>query len=201
MKNKMQEQISIKEYPSIHWAKFFNRFDEITILPIESWDTTLLIAYFCKRYRDHYNISYTFKFNSNAPSKSIEVFRFRSLGMNLSASPVILKDYIDWVFDTKIIQQKRRITTMAILVDEKNVHEYKIKKQAMDKNVGIDRTTIIPANYAAIVKKHGFTFSSFGELSFIKKCIDSKTAEEGHKTMLDELSNNGLDLRSLDKVK
>src|ERR1700722_273844 len=80
-KNKMIQDISISlnEYPSIHWKKFFDKFEDINLFPVGKWDLNNLIAYFCKKYKDYYKLDYTFKFNSTAPSKSYEVFQIRKL--------------------------------------------------------------------------------------------------------------------------
>lgn len=200
-KNKVNQEISISAYPSVHWAKFFDKFAAVDIVPIGDWDTILLIAYFCKKYKTHYGTDYTFKFNSTAPTKSYEVYQFRKLSSMLSDNATILKDYIDWFFTEKIVARKRRITSMSFLTDANVVNEYKFKKLLMGKQVSIDRSTVIPPNYSAIIQKFGFNFTNYGELAFLKRAIDSGNGSESHKEMLVELSKSGLDVSVLDRVK
>lgn len=200
-KRKMNEQISLEEYPSIHWKKFFVQFPEIETLDVKDWGAVHILSYFCKKYENHYNVKYSFRFNSTAPTKSYEIFQTKKLASMLSASPNILKDYIDWFFETKIIAKKRRITSMAFLTDFGVVNEYKFKKLLMGKQVSIDRATVIPPNYTVIIQKHGFKFTNYGELSFLKRCIDTGNGSQAHKDMLAELSKEGMDISVLDKVK
>lgn len=197
----MNEEISLNQYPSVHYKKFFDRFPEINSLKLDDWEGVHVIAYFCKKYKDYYNLDYTFKFNSTAPGKSYEVFQFRKLASMLSNSPNILKDYIDWFFETKIIARKRRITSMAFLTEANIVNEYKFKKMLLGKQTTIDRSTVIPPVYTVVIQKLGFAFKNYGELSFVKRCVDAGNGSEAHKTMLEELSKLGLDLSALDKVK
>lgn len=197
----MNEQISLNEYPSVHYKKFFARFPEIETTELKDWEGVHIIAYFCKKYEEHYGVKYSFRFNSTAPTKSYEVFQIRKLASMLSASPNILKDYIDWFFQEKIIIRKKRITSMAFLTEFGVVNEYKFKKLLMGKQVSIDRATIVPPNYVAIIQKHGFNFTNYGELSFVKRCIDSGNGSQAHKDMLGELGKEGMDVSVLDRVK
>lgn len=199
-KLKMNEQISLNQAPSIHYKKFFDRFGEIDSVKIDDWEAVHIISYFCRKYEQHYNEKYAFRFNSSAPGKSYEVFQFRKLAMILSASPTILKDFIDWFFIEKIIARKRRITSMAFLTDVNTVNEYKNKKLLMG-NRSVDRSTVIPPIYSATIQKYGFAFKNYGELSFLKRCIDAGNGSEEHKMMLNELAKLGLDIASLDRVK
>src|ERR1700674_3856564 len=126
--SKMQEEnLSLTESPSIHWKKFFNKFNEIEALPIKDWQAVHLIAYFCKRYKDHYKVSFSFRMD-RSPSKCYELITFRKIAQNLSADPNILHQYIDWFFDNKIILKKRRITSLAYLAEINIVNEFKFKK-------------------------------------------------------------------------
>jgi hypothetical protein len=199
-KNNMNQDISIENYPSIHWKKFFENFSDIEMIKIDKWNTAHLIGYFCKKYKDQYGVDYTFRFNSTAPSKSYEVYNFLKLANMLSSSPNILKDYIDWFFIEKIIAKKRRITSMAFLTEANIVNEYKFKKLLMGAK-SVDRTTVIPPIYAVIVQKYGLPFKNYGELAFVKRCIDTGNGADAHKAMLSELAKAGLDITMLDRVK
>ena len=197
-----QESISLNEYPSVHWKKFFQLANKTDTIPVEEWNTTNLIGYFCKKYKDYYNLDYTFKFNSTAPTKSYEVFNFRKLSSMLSSEPNILKDYIDWFFQNKIVARKRRITSMAYLTDAITVNEYKFKKLLISKNISIDRSTTLPPNYIEVITGFGQHISNYGELAFIKRCMDNGNATDPKfKEMMDALRKAGLDTNSLDKVK
>lgn len=195
----MNEQISLKEYPSKHYAKFFERFSSIDVLPVEQWDLTLIIAYFCKRYKTYYKLDYTFRFNNTAPTKSYEVYNFKKLAAMLSSNPIILKDYIDYIFETKIIARKKRITSVAILTDANTINDYKFKKLLMGKEISIDRVIVIPPIYMEILRKYECNFTNYGELSFAKRCVDA--GDDKYKEMLNELNKAGMDISILNRIK
>ena len=196
------DQIAINKYPSVHWEKFFASFDALDTTPLDDWQSNHLIAYFCRKYKNYYKIDYTFKFNSSAPSKSYEVFQIRKLSNMLSSSPNIIKDYIDWFFEQKIIARKRRITSMAFMTDAITVNEYKFKKLLISQNSSIDRNTIIPPNYMKVISEFVQNISTYGDLAFIKRCMDSGNASDPkYSDMMTALKKAGMDILSLDKVK
>jgi len=201
MKEKENQNLPLNEYPSKAWEKFFARFPETERLDVSAWDTTNVLAYFCTKYKDYYSAEFTFKFNSTAPSKSYEVFQMRKLAQTLSSDPQILKDYIDWWFKVKVPLRKKRIYSLAFLTDQIVINEYKVKHLLAGKSSTIDRTTYIPSNYAAIIAKYASNITNYGELAFIKRCIDSGNGEEKYSQMLTELKNNGMDIAILDRVK
>jgi hypothetical protein len=199
---KMQDQsnIQISKYPSKHWEKFFNKFDEINYVPIKQWGNNHFIAFFCKKYKDYYNIDYEFRFNSSAPSKSYEVFQINKIASMLSTNPEILKDYIEWFWTTQIIAKKKRITSMSFMTDINTVNAYK-KEFILAPNTAIDRTTKLSTSIIEIANKFGETIITYGDLAFMKQCIDAGTAGENHKHILQEIINNGFDISTLSKVK
>lgn len=197
---KSQDNLSISEFPSKHWENFFSKFAEIDTLPSEQWQATHLIAYFCKRYQEYYQIKYSFKFNSLAPSKSYELVQFRKLGQMLSTNSIIIKEYLDWFFQTQIIFRKKRITSMAFLCDANIVNQFKFKKMAMGSIITIERTTTLPINYQKIVSNLGYDYTSYGQLSFHYKITNNGNGSEKDKELLDQLTANGLDLKILEKV-
>jgi hypothetical protein len=200
-KKKMNQDISLTSYPSIHYKKFFERFPEIETIEVKEWSATHVIAYFCKKYKAYYGLDYTFRFNSTAPGKSYEVFQIGKLANMLSAEPVILKDYIDYFFEQKIINRKRRITSLAFLTDANVVNDYKFKKLLIGKSISVDRSTAIPPNYIEVINEFGFKLKTYGELSFVKRCVDNGNGNEKYKDMLNALTKAGLDITLLDRVK
>lgn len=195
MRGKKVQVNTVSQYPSIHWEKFFAKFSEIESLPVEKWKETHLLAYFCALYKKHYGVSYTFKFNSTAPTKSYEIFRLRSLIQMISSDPVIIKDYIDWFFEHKIIQKKKRITSLAFVVDANHASEYKFKKLAMNTKETIGRTTKLPPMYQQIIDEMKIACHTYGDLAFVAKGPSDEESE-----MLRRLKEKGLDLSVLDKV-
>jgi hypothetical protein len=201
-RKKMQENIAqpISKYPSIYWERFFNRFNEIETLPTNEWKALHLIAYFCKHYNTYYHNDYSFKFNSNSPSKSYEVFQINKLGGILSTDPKIIKDYIDWWFATQIIKKKNQIRSMAFLTDTNIVNIYKFDI-LIPGNLSIDRTTALPKEYIDIISLYEPEIKTYGALAFANLVVKSGNGSKQYNDMFTALMGNGLDLTILDKIK
>ena len=107
------------------------------------------------------------KFNSPSPSKCFEVFQIKRLAMLLSKDPVILKDYIDWVFRTKVPQAKRRLTSISFLTNEGTTQYYKMNFLFNNQSNKMNRTTPIPDNYKEVFAATGMTVNSYGDLAFL----------------------------------
>lgn len=194
-KNKMQQQNQDQQLTdaiSPAYAKWFAQFPEIETLPISEWKPTHIIAYWCKIYKNHYGVDFTFKFNHTAPSKSFEILQIKRISQQLSSDPVILKDYIDWFFKNIIVAKKKRITSIALIANANDVNKYK----AILMNVGksIDRATPLPANYLEIIKQYNAPINNYGELAFVKN-------SEDYSEMINALVGIGFDIKILEKVK
>jgi hypothetical protein len=159
--------------PNNNYKKFFDKFKEIESLPVEEWKVVHIISYFCKKYNQTYNVNYKFKYNSPSPSKCFEVFQIKKLGSMLTANPKLLKEYIDWVFKTKVIEAKRRLTSISFLTVENFVNFYKINiLLSGNHNLNIDRSTLLPDNFKLCFKNAGVEISTYGELAFISQMSD-----------------------------
>lgn len=189
----------LTDAPNENYRKFFEKFKEINSLDPTKWKPVNLIGYFCKKYYDTYNVKYKFKFNNPAPSKCFEVFQIKKLASMLSSDPVILKNYIDWVYLTKVVRAKRRLTSISFMTVEGIVNEYKFNVLLNSKksNGSIDRSTPLPDNIKDIFHISGYTISTYGELAFLNnmtdKGLDLINAFAGAQGL-------GLDISLLNKV-
>jgi len=185
------KEVQLTDAISPAYQKWFDQFPEIETLPIKDWKVVHIIGYWKKLYKEHYGVDYTFKFNSS-PSKSWEVQNIKKISQMLSSDPTILKDYIDWFFQTIIVAKQKRITSIAILANPIDVNKYKFLK--LIPNASIDRSTQLPPNFMEVVKRFNATITNYGELAFIKN-------SEEYSEMVRALAGAGLNLGILDKVK
>lgn len=163
----------LNEYPNDQYRKFFEKFPEINTLDIKEWKTVHIISYFCSKYKEIYNKDYQFKFNSPSPSKCFEVFQIKKLASMLTANPALLKKYIDWVFETKVVKAKRRLTSISFMTVEGLVNEYKFNVLLVGKkNLNVDRSTPLPDKYKAIFKEANLNISTYGELAFVSQMAE-----------------------------
>lgn len=180
----------LKEAVSIHYKKFFDKFPEIETKPLAEWNKVNILSYFCKVYKDYYGIDFTFSFKG-IPSKSREMFEISKLSQMISSQPDILKSYIDWVFGTKIIERKKRVTSLGYLTHPEIINEYKFKFLF---NRKVDRTTPLPAKYLAVIQQFGYDITTYGELAFLYQSPD----QEKVKTSLQEF---GLTEKFMSEIK
>lgn len=192
--------IPLDGYPSIHWKKFFDRGNEIETKNVKEWDATLIIFYFCKCYKEKYNIDYSFRFDKS-PSKSYEVWQIKTISNCLSSDPQILKDYVDWFWEVKIPTRKEKIRTMNFFSNIDTINEYKFKKLLAGQSKSIDRSTEIPIHYKEIIHQYSNSINNYGDLSFAKMCINNGSEDTQIKEMFLRLKEAGMDLSMLDRVK
>lgn len=163
--------------PNKKYEKFFDKFKEIDTLDISEWRIVHLLGYFCKKYKEAYNMDYPWKFNNESPNKCFEVWQANTLSAKLSANPKILKEYIDWVYLTKVVQAKRRLTSISFMTHDTIVNEYKFNVLLVGKkDLNVDRSTNLPDTYKKIFQSAGVKLETYGDLAFLSQ-MSEKTPE------------------------
>jgi hypothetical protein len=186
--------------PNDQYKKFFLKFKEIKDLPLDNWKPVHILAYFCSKYKQHYNHEYKFKFNSPKPTSCFEIFQVKKLAQLLSAHPKILRDYIDWVFQTRVVAAKRKLTSISFLTVEALVFDYKtilFNGQPQDSSK-LDRSTILSPEFVDIFNKININIKTFGDLAFIYQ-IPNKT--QVIQEAFDKCYQLGLEKDILEKIK
>lgn len=186
---KKMDSLNLTAPVSEHYQKFFLRFNDINTLPVAEWNSTHLIAYICKKYEEHYGIKYSFKFNHPAPSRSYEIYQIKKIANMLTANPVNLKDYIDWVFKEKVVQKKRRLTSLGLFSHQEIINEYKFKFLVTNK---VRRSDQLPDAVQELCLRHEYPITTYAELAFLKKA--------GAPALLEELTLSGFNIEILDKI-
>lgn len=165
--------ISLVGAPNAKYEKFFEKFGEINSVDVNNWNVTHLVGYFCKKYHETYNVSYKFKFNSPSPTKCFEVFQMKKLSSLLTSQPKLLKEYIDWIYETKVVKAKRRLTSISFMTHEGLILEYRnTVLMAGQKGEALDRSKKLPDNFKAIFSKAGVNLSTYGELAFLSQMTE-----------------------------
>lgn len=189
---------NFEEVPNEKYKQLFDKFKEIENLSIKEWKVPQILGYFCKKYYNEYNIKYKFKFNTPSPSKSFEIFQIKRLSCNLSKDPLILKNYIDWVFSNKVKKSKRRLTSISFLTDENTINDYKIN-YLLNNNLEekITRSTLLPNEYIIKFIKSEYPIKTYGELAFLYQMEDKS---EDLKKCFNDIISLGFDIEILKKV-
>lgn len=188
---------NLTDLPNEKYKKLFATFDEIEIIDVSQWRPVHILGYFCKKYKDTYSVPYKFKFNNPSPQKCFEIFQVKRLAMLLSSKPNILKEYIDWVYDTKVIKAKRRLTSISFMTVDGIVNEYKTNILLVSKNnLNIDRSVPFPDKFKEPFKAIGVSISNYGDLAFLYQM--EQTPEMS--TAFNKLLELGFDKDILEKI-
>ncbi len=183
--------------PNEKYAKFFSKFTEIDVLPLEEWKVAHLLGYFCKKYKAIYGIDYPWKFNHQNPNKCFEVWQFNTLCAKLSANPKILKEYIDWAYQILVPQAKRRLTSISFLTRDEVVNPYKMNiLLGGKKNLNVDRSTELPETYCEVFRNIGISIANYGELAFVAHMTQTSQMT-GAFQKIEEL---GFDMEILERI-
>lgn len=160
----------LTDLPNEQYQKFFDKFAEIETVKVEDWKPVHILAYFCKKYKETYQVDYKFKFNSPSPTKCFEIFQVKKLAMGLTANPALLRDYIDWIYLNKVVKAKRRLTSISFMTAEGVVQEYKMNVLlAGKKNLNVDRSTPLPDKYKEVFQRISLTINTYGDLAFVSQ--------------------------------
>jgi hypothetical protein len=180
-----------------YYENWFAKQKEHESLDPAQWKVVHLIGYFAKKYQNQYKVAYQFKLDKPQPSKCFESFTIQRLGASISVKPEMIKAYIDWIFAEKVVNSKRRLTSISFLIAEDLMSQFKQKHLLTPKNEKIERSTPLPANIQAMCKLQGYPASTFGELSFI---YAARKDDEGCAALVEKLVNIGFDVGRLEKV-
>ena len=128
----------------------------------------------------------------------MKFFQVKRLAANLTANPVLLKEYIDWVYLNKVVKAKRRLTSISFMTVEGLVNDYKVNVLLTNKkNDNVDRSTILPDKYKTIFQEVGFSISTYGELAFLSQMADMPFEVIGAFQKIEEL---GFDKEVLKRI-
>jgi hypothetical protein len=163
--------------PNAYWRRFEKRLQEFEDVPLEEWKEEQVLGYLLKRYRENYGIDFSLSY-SNPPTKCPEMYCVRrmltAIGAYDGSAPNkikahVIKQYIDWVFDTIISPQKTQIKNLAYFFTQNICNQF---KAVYKKNKTITRSTELPGNYLDAAIALDVNVRTYGDLAFAKMAID-----------------------------
>ncbi len=183
------------------WQKFFKRFEEIETLKVSQWKDVHVLAYICKRFEQHYGRKFSIAVK-NAPTKSPDVRLTKCMMAMLGTTNMhIIKEYVDWIYDKKIIPQKKNIRTLAYFMMQGLGNEFYFERE---KNNKITRSSVLPDEYKSLAEAIGVNVNTYGELAFIKKALDQAPDSESrapYRKLFLHLKSLGFEESMLEGVK
>lgn len=175
------------QYLSKPWHTFFKKFKQIETLEVHEWKLLHFLAYFEKRFREAFNKNYSYTYYK-CPSKCTEMVLIKQLfAMLCTTSNKMVKDYIDWIFDKKIIPGNIKIKSISFLKTNGFGNEFRQNKAEREK---IRRSTELPGYYVNVVNEFNLPVATFGDLAFIKMALNKDSGgstRQQYKMLFDKL--------------
>lgn len=142
-----------------------------------NWDDkrnhlSCILGYFCALYKDTYGVEFTLSLNENGLFRGPEINVLRRIYAMLDSDPWKTKDYIDFYFQVKIKQKKKKISSLGALAVASIVQEFKL---ALKKSEQIDRDTTLPPKMLEWVNAFApdvnniMSLKDFGDLNVLLK--------------------------------
>lgn len=190
----MQEEV--KQLLTKPWQKFFARFDEIDTLKVSQWKDVHVLAYMCKRYREQYGTDYSVAIKGS-PLKSPDIFFTKKMIAQIGTTNMkVVKEYIDWVWDKKVIPKEMNLRSFGFFMTGGLVNEFKLSRKKSEKIV---RATVLPSEYRDILSSYDIEADTYGDLAFVKLFAD-KQGKDSYLKAFKSLQIAGLDLGQLENI-
>lgn len=84
-----------------------------------------LLGYFAEQYESYYKISFTLSLNDRGLFNGTEVFCIRKMHSMLGNDVVLSKEYVDWIFQTKVSKRNKKITSLSFMIAPDLIQEFK----------------------------------------------------------------------------
>lgn len=185
---------------STAWKKFLARFAEIDSLALKDWRDIHFLAYICKRYKTFFKKNFVLSYKG-APSKCTEIFLVKRMMVMLETfNPFVIKEYIDWCFDKKIIPQEMQIRTLAFFGNPQSVIDFNYYRMASSK---ITRAKELPYSYKEIINALNLSVNTYGDLAFIQMALETDDDSEErlpYRILFDQLQRIGFDPKCLENL-
>lgn len=160
--------------PSKHWQNFFHKLGMFERFEPNQWTEIQLLGYVCDRYKKLYGREYSIAMKK-APGKCSEMFFIKNMIRTLGTSNMnIAKEYVDWVYDIKIIPENKKIKTFSYFMTAGLVNEFQFKKSESEI---IKRSTELPNHYKEIANTLNVPVNTYGDLAFVKMSYDKAKAK------------------------
>lgn len=110
-----------------------------------------LLSYFAHLYEQYYGTAFTFSLNEKGLFRGTEMHHVRRMYAMFDAKVEYARAYMDWLFETKVKQRKRKITSLGFLATPTVITEFKL---CLQKKLSICRDTPLPAGMLTWIQSH-----------------------------------------------
>lgn len=192
---------NLLNYLSKPWRNFLTKLALYRDLKPSQWSEYQILGYLLSRFELVYNQKFALSYRG-APSKCPEMFMVKKLYPTLnSTDPRLIKEYIDWCYDTKLIPKRMNIRTLGYFTTPGLANEFLLNKKTAET---ITKSTPLPTVFLQAAETLAIPVSTYGDLAFIKMAVDQNPdspARAPHKNLLKSLMALGLKEELLNSLK
>lgn len=191
--------LGIDAKPSKHWQNFFHKLGMFERFAPDQWQEIQLLGYVCDRYKKLYGREYSIAMKG-APGKCSEMFFIKNMIRTLGTSNMnVAKQYIDWVYDKKIIPGNKKIKTFSYFMTAGLVNEFQFEKTESEI---IKRSTELPKTYKEIADNLNVSVNTYGDLAFVKMAYDKANGDlsNTYVQFFTSLIGNGFNVEVLERL-
>ncbi len=165
------------KYMTKPWQKFFSRMQDHSTLKIVQWSEVHLLGHICKRYEDVFNTKFAISVKG-APSKCTEIYQIKQIMFTIQTNNMaMMKEYVDWVFDHKIVPNKVKLKKIGFFITAGFATEFFLDRK---EKMVIKRSTPLPEDYIKKFKDLGIDAETYGDIAFIKMAANRYSVGIGH---------------------
>lgn len=88
-----------------------------------------LLGLFCSLYFSHYSMKYSLSLSERGLFHGTEMALLRRLMKMLDNDALLTKEYMEWLFTTKVKNRKKKITSLSFMCVQDFIQEFKFAKQ------------------------------------------------------------------------
>lgn len=161
--------------PNAYWRRFKERLDSYSEVEVSDWKEEHFLAHTLQRYKDYMGIEFSLSY-SGPPTKCKEIYCIRRVVLALGTEdPVVIKQYIDWVFDTVIIPTKAVFYSIAYFFTTSFILKFKAERRRQSR---ITRTSELPSEVKNIATDLEIDIKTYGDLAFARVAINNDPENE-----------------------
>lgn len=192
-------KVELVTKPSKIWQNFFYKLGMFERFEPNQWQEIQLLGYLCDRYEKLYGRKYSIAMKG-APGKCSEMYFVKNMIRTLNTSNMgVIKEYVDWVYDKKIIPENKKIKTFSFFMMAGLANEFLFHKQ--EDNI-IKRSTELPNNYKEIANNLNVSVSTYGDLAFVKMAYDKykNDLNNNYVQFFNNIEKIGFDIKVLERL-
>ena len=160
------------------WEKWYKTYSTYHQNP-SAWESkkdvmVCLLGHFCEEYQKHYSMPYPLSLTEKGLFSGPEMVILRKILKSFDNDAIKTRDYITWIFQTKVEVRKKKITSLSFMMVADFIQQFNF---AQKKARTITRDTQLPERMIAWINTNApslndlFTLRDFNDLEMFLKAF------------------------------